>query len=203
MDRYATYLGAAPGAGSSNRYVASVDMKTGTYTLANTTPTSGAGARKVTCTRTVVGTADTPGTLVVVGKNLAGETITETLVPGAHTVLVTGTKLFASITSITGVGWVIDAVEGTKDTIVVGMAAEHFIAEGSGVLHAIIIGETAASAINVIDGAKTIAILKASIPEGVYTFDVPYGGGLRVEPQGNSKITVVHSGPRPSSYAKS
>ena len=83
-------------------------------------------------------------------------------------------------------------------TIVVGMAAEHFIAEGNGILKAIVVGETAAGAINVTDATGTIAILKASIVEGTYTFNVPYSGWLRVEPQAASKITVIHTGMAPN-----
>jgi hypothetical protein len=200
MNYTATYFAAAAGAGDVDRYVESVDMKVGAYILANTTPHASGGARKVTCTRTVVGAADTPGTLVVVGKSLAGQVITETLTVGAHTVLVTGTKLFASITSITGAGWVIGEA---NDTITVGMAAAHYVAEGQGTLHASNIGYTAASAINVIDGTRTIAVLKASIPEGVYNFDVQYTSGLRVEPQGASKVTIVHSPSSTLTYAMS
>jgi hypothetical protein len=192
-----TYLAAAPGAGDTDRYVVSVDMKVGAYTLANSDP-GNSGARYVTCTRTVVGGADTAGTIVVVGKNLAGQTITETLTPGAHTILVTGTKLFASITSVTGAGWV---TATGNDTIVVGMAAEHVIAEGGGVLKSIVLTETAASAITVSDASGTIAVLKASIAEGTYRFDLPYSGYLRVEPAGASKLTVVHTGSLPTEYA--
>lgn len=195
----ATRLAAAI-VGDADQYVVSVDMKVGAYTLAATTPST-AGARHVTCTRTAVGTADTPGTLVVVGKDLAGQTITETLTVGAHTVLVTGTKLFASVASVTGAGWVIDAVEGTKDTIVVGEDDICVVAEGTGVLHSIIIGTTAAGSITIADKTGTLALLKASIPEGVYEFDITYSGYLRVEPVGASDITVVHSPSSPLIYA--
>ena len=200
MSYTSVYYAAAAGAGDVDRYVTTVDMKVGAYVVANAAPHASGGARYVTCTRTVVGAADTPGTLVVVGKSLAGKAITETLTVGAHGVLVTGTKLFATVTSVTGAGWVIGEA---NDTITVGMAAEHYIAEGPGVLHSIILGEAAAGAINIYDGSKTIAILKASIPEGVYTFDVRYGTGLRFEPQAATKVTVVHDGAMLTSYALS
>jgi len=95
-------------------------MKVGAYTLAKTAPD--VGARNVTVTQTAVGTEDTNGTIVVVGKDLAGNTITETLTPDAGKT-VAGTKAFAEITSITGVGWAVDASEGTKDKITVGFGA--------------------------------------------------------------------------------
>jgi len=69
-----------------------------------------------------VGTEDTNGTIVVVGKDLAGNTITETLTPDAGKT-VAGAKAFAEITSITGAGWVIDGSEGTADKITVGFGA--------------------------------------------------------------------------------
>jgi hypothetical protein len=171
-------------------------MKVGAYTLAATAPTS--GARHVTCTRTAVGTADTAGTVVVVGKDLSGQAITETLTPGANGVLVTGTKFFASITSITGVGWVIDAVEATADTIVVGWDATCAVRSGSGTLHAIVVNTTAAGIITVADQRGTIAVLPASVAVGTYTYDVDYTGYLRVEPAAASNVTIVATGSMPA-----
>jgi len=101
-------------------YVASVDMKVGAYTLAHTAPD--VGARNVTVTQTAVDAEDTNGTIVVVGTDLAGNVISETLTPNAGET-VAGTKAFATITSITGVGWAIDAVEGDEDKITVGFGA--------------------------------------------------------------------------------
>jgi hypothetical protein len=98
-------------------YVASADMKVGAYTLAHTAPDC--GARNVTVTQTATDTEDTNGTIVVVGTDLAGNAITETITPNAGAT-VAGAKAFATITSITGAGWVIDGVEKTKDKITVG-----------------------------------------------------------------------------------
>lgn len=183
-----------------DQYVESVDMKVGAYTLAASTPST-AGARHVTCTRTVVDTADTPGTIVVVGKDLAGQTITETLTVGAHATLVTGTKWFATVTSVTGAGWVIDAAEGSEDTITVGEDDQCVVAVGNGVLKSIVIGTTAAGSITIADSSGTLALLKASISEGVYEFDIAYSGYLRVEPVAASDITVIHSASLPGTFA--
>jgi len=101
-------------------YVASVDMKVGAYTLAHTAPD--VGARNVTVTQTATDTEDTNGTIVIVGTDLAGNAITETLTPNAGAT-VAGAKAFATITSITGAGWAVDGVEGTKDKITVGFGA--------------------------------------------------------------------------------
>lgn len=66
---------------------------------------------------------------------------------------------------------------------------------GNGVLRAIIIGETAAGAISIIDGTSgttaNIGTLKASIVEGTYFFDTSFSQGLRIVTAGASKITVV------------
>jgi hypothetical protein len=191
-----TLLSAAPAA-VANGFVVSANMLVGAYTLAAAAPTF--GARHVTCTRTVVTGADTPGTVLVVGTDLSGQTISEVLIPGANGVLVTGTLFFASVTSITGIGWVIG---GTADTIVFGWDALNAVATGSGVFHGVIVNTTAAGAITISDASGTIAVLKASIAEGFYgPFDVTYSGYLRVEPAAASNVTVLHTGSLPQSYA--
>lgn len=108
-----------PIAADPDRVVTSVNMKVGEYTIAAQPDVP----RVITCTRTVVDTADTPGTIKITGTNADDEPISETLAVGAHAVLVTGTKAFKRIDSVEGAGWVIDAVEGTADTIVVGVGA--------------------------------------------------------------------------------
>jgi len=106
--------------GDVDWFVASVDMKVGAYTLAHTAPD--VGARNVTVTQTATDTEDTNGTIVVAGTDLAGNAITETITPNAGAT-VAGAKAFATITSITGAGWAVDGVEGTKDKITVGFGA--------------------------------------------------------------------------------
>jgi len=67
---------------------------------------------------------------------------------------------------------------------------------GAGVLHAIVVGETAAGAISVIDNTTgstvNIGQLKASIVEGTYVFNTAFSAGLRIITAGASKITVVY-----------
>ena len=199
MSFTSTYIAGAVGAGDTDRYCETQNMKVGALTL-TVTLTPGNGARKVTCTRTVDGNADTPGTLLVTGKNLAGQTITETLIPGAHTVLVTGTKYFSSITSVVGAGWVID---GNNDTIVVGMAAENHLAVGGGTIHGIYISTTAAGTITVTDASGTIMLLPVSAAVGLYEFDIDYVGFLRVETAAASDIFVIHTPSSALDYATS
>jgi len=186
----------------TNRFVTSANMKVATaYTLANAGAMPTAGARLVTCTRTVAGNADTPGTILVTGTDLLGNTITDTLTVGAHTVLVTGTKYFASVASVQGSGWVIDAGTSTNDTIVVGCAAAAIVAQGTGTLVSVIVNTTAAGTIILADSSGTIATLKASIGEGVYPFLVNFSGYLSVTLGAASDVTLVHTGSMPSSYA--
>ena len=199
-----TNIAAAP-AGDANGYLVSVAMKNGTYTLDATTPTF--GARHVTCTRTrngIAGTEDTPGTLTIVGTDLAGGTISEVLIPGAHTVVVTSSKFFASVTSATGAGWARDAGAGSEDTLEIGWDNVNAVATSSGVLHAIVINTTAAGAITVADARGTIATIPSNVAVGTqYVYDVAYSGYLRVEPAAASNITIIHSGSMPSTYAMS
>lgn len=98
-------------------FVASADMKVGAYTLAHTAPDC--GARNVTVTQTAVDAEDTNGTIVIVGTDLAGNAITETLTPNDGAT-VAGAKCFATITSITGAGWV---TGGGKDKVTLGFGA--------------------------------------------------------------------------------
>ncbi len=97
--------------------VTAVDMKVGAYTIA-AQPYLGS---RLSFTVTAGDTADTMGTIVVVGS-LGGVAISETVTPIAGDVVWT-TNYFDALTSITGVGWVIDGEEGTKDTIKVGVGA--------------------------------------------------------------------------------
>lgn len=100
--------------------VASGNMIVGDYTLAHTGDLPDKTPRLMTLCRTVVGNADTPGTVTITGKDGDGIDITDTITVGAHGVTVDGTKYFASISKVTGAGWIID---GANDTIVVGYKA--------------------------------------------------------------------------------
>lgn len=76
-------------------------------------------------------------------------------------------------------------------------AATTQVFTGKGILHAIIIGETSAGAISVIDNISgstvNIGTLKASIAEGTYKYKCAVSKGLRIITAGASKITVVWS----------
>lgn len=196
-----THLDAAI-VGDADRFVASANMKVGAYTLlvSGAMPTVGT-ARKVTLVRTVNGAADTAGTVTVVGKSLAGQTITESMTPGANGITVTSTNWFASVTSVTGVGWVIAEA---NDTIVVGVDGNYLIvAEGAGTLHGLTINTTAAGSITLADAKGTIGVLPANAAVGQYLYDVPYSGYLRVELVAASDVTVVHSPSTALTYAMS
>ncbi len=113
------YSPGSPALDDVDWFVASADMKVGAYVLANAAPD--VGARNVTVTQTITNAAeDTNGTIVVVGTDLAGDVITETLTPNGGAT-VAGAKAFATITSITGAGWVINGAD--PDTIEVGFGS--------------------------------------------------------------------------------
>ena len=106
----------APAAAVANRFVTSVNMKVGAYTIANNGLPGDGLAHNVTVAQTAVGAEDTNGTITVTGTDLRGNVISEIIVPNAGET-VQGTKAFAKVTSVVGAGWVIN--EG-NDTIVVG-----------------------------------------------------------------------------------
>jgi hypothetical protein len=189
---------AATTAAVANRYVTSTNMIVGAYTLANTTPVWQGGAF-VTVTHTAVGAADTLGTIVVVGYDLAGNVRTDTITPVSGSVA-TGLIPFRTITSITGVGWVINA---GNDTIVVGVAAGSIACGTSGTLYGIVVNTTAAATVVLSDSVRTIATLKASIAEGAYIYGpgVDFVGYLKVATTSTNDITAIHSPTAPGGGA--
>lgn len=114
------YAPGSPAASDDDRFVTSVAMKVGAYTLANTTMPEAGIARKLLITVTQVGGVnDTMGTLAIVGTDIAGNALSETIAPDANTTKTT-LNAFKTVTSITGAGWVRDAGAGTEDTIKIG-----------------------------------------------------------------------------------
>lgn len=178
---------AAATAAVTNQFVVSANMKVGTYTLANSGAMPSDGARHVTVTHTTVAGADTLGTITVTGTDLSGATISEAIVPLAGTVA-TGLLYFRTVTSVVGAGWV---ATSTADTIVVGADARVIVAEGTSTLHRVVVGTTAAGAVTLKDSAGTVAILKASIAEGTYTFDTTFAGYLEVVVAAASDVTLI------------
>lgn len=96
-----------------DRIVTSANMKVGAYTIAAQPDVP----RNITVTQTAVDAEDTNGTVVIVGTDIAGNVITETITPNAGAT-VAGAKAFKTVTSVTGAGWVIG---GGNDTITVGV----------------------------------------------------------------------------------
>lgn len=70
------------------------------------------------------------------------------------------------------------------------------VKSGAGVLHAIVVGETAAGAITIYDNTAasgtTIGVLKSSIVEGTYVFDRIFSTGLTIVTAAASKIHVSY-----------
>jgi hypothetical protein len=186
----------AANAADADRFLLSVDMKVGAYVLDQTTIGT-QGARHVTVTRTVVEAADTPGTIVLVGRDLSGQTISETVAVGGDGIAVPTVKWFASLISATGVGWV---TAGAADTITIGYGADILVLGGVGRLHAIVVNTTAAATIVLADAKGTIATLKASIAEGTYVYDVDVSD-LTADLNGASDVTIIHGPSLPQAYA--
>jgi hypothetical protein len=76
----------------------------------------------------------------------------------------------------------------------ISSATTTVVKTGVGVLHSIVVGETAAGSITIYDntaGSGTIiGVLKASIAEGTYVFNTSFSVGLTIVTAGASKITV-------------
>ncbi len=73
----------------------------------------------------------------------------------------------------------------------IATATTTVIGNGPQVLGSIILGETAAGTITIKNGTATIAVLKASIAEGTYKFNVACPKGLSVITAAASKLTVT------------
>jgi hypothetical protein len=166
---------AATTAAVANRFVTTTNMVVGTYTIANASPVWQGGCL-VTITHTSVTGTDTLGTITVVGTGLDRQPQTEVMVPLADSVA-TSTKVFRTVTSATGAGWVINT---GNDTIVMGVAAGAYVVAGGGTLNSVIVNATAAATVVISDGARTIATLPSSAVVGNYDYDCDFGGFLKV-----------------------
>lgn len=87
-------------------------------------------------------------------------------------------------------------VEHQYDYARISTATTTTVKSGAGFLHTITIGKTAAGDITIYDntaGSGTvIALLKASIAEQTFTFDVAFATGLTIVTAGASDITVSY-----------
>jgi hypothetical protein len=190
---------AASTAAVTNRFVVSVNMANGAYTVANASPTWGGGCL-VVATITGVAGNDTPGTITIVGTGVNGQPLTEilALVAGGTA---TSSNAFRTITSITQAGWV---AVSTADTIVIGCAAGNVACGSSGQLAGVLVNNSVAAAVTISDASRTIMTIPASQAAGsFYPFGdgVEFGGRLVVSTTSTNDITVFHSSTSPASYA--
>ncbi len=69
------------------------------------------------------------------------------------------------------------------------------VVTGACTLVAIVVNSTAAGSIKIIDGTSgstaNVGILKSSITEGTYTYNVTMGNGIRIVTAAASDITVI------------
>lgn len=190
---------AAANAVSADRFLNSIAMKVGAFTLDETTIAT-EGARHINLTHTLGDTVDTLGTVVVVGTDLSGNVITETITP-VDSSLVAGALWFHTVTSATGVGW----VQGGSgaDTIEIGYGAELILVDGTGTLHSVVINTTAAGTITIADATGTIAVLASSIAVGSYEFEAIFYGYLAFTLGAASDITIMRDDNYAHPYAMS
>jgi hypothetical protein len=99
-----------------DRIVESTNMIVGAYTIAAQPPYP----VNLSVTVDAEDTADTLGTIVATGIAFDGTAATDTITPVANTT-VEGTTVFKRLYSVVGAGWVKDAVDGTNDTISIGI----------------------------------------------------------------------------------
>jgi hypothetical protein len=184
----------------TNRFVVSVNMANGGYTVANASP-AWSGGCLVTATITGVAGNDTPGTATIVGTGVNGQPLTEvlTLVAGG---LATSTNVFRTVTSITQAGWV---AVSTADTIVFGCAAGNVACGSAGNLGGVLINNLVATAATISDATRTIMTIPASAAAGTYysfgNQGVDFGGRLIVSTTSTNDITVFHTSTSPASYS--
>jgi hypothetical protein len=71
----------------------------------------------------------------------------------------------------------------------------HSVKSAPGILHAIVVGETTSTALQIIDNTEgntsNLGILKASIVEGTYIFNCKFSSGLRIK-CGAGKYTIMY-----------
>ncbi len=188
---------AASTAAVTNRFVVSVNMANGAYTVANPSPTWSGGCL-VTATITGVAGNDTPGTATIVGTGINGQPLTEilTLTAGG---LATSTNAFRTVTSITQAGWV---AVSTADTIVFGCAAGNVACGSQGTLGGVLVNNTVATAVTISDATRTIITIPASQAAGTYyPINADFGGRLVVSTTSTNDITVFHTPTSPASYS--
>jgi hypothetical protein len=154
------YAPGSPAVSDDDRFVVSVDMKVGAYTLAQTTMPEAAIARKLLITVATDTGADTMGTLDIVGTDIAGNPLTETIAPVSASAVET-LNAFKTLVSITGVGWVIGGGAGTEDAIKIGtsesLGLPDKLSDTAQVLFASLAGVKEATAPTVVVHATTLA----------------------------------------------
>ncbi len=189
---------AASTAAVTNRFVVSVNMANGAYTVANASPTWSGGCL-VTATITGVAGNDTPGTATIVGTGINGAALTEVLTLTAGG-LATSANAFRTVTSITQAGWV---AVSTADTIVFGCAAGNVACGSQGTLAGVLINNTVATAATILDSGRTIMTIPASQAAGTYYSFGPGVdfGKLIVSTTSTNDITVFHTNTLPASFS--
>ena len=202
----------------TNRFVTSVAMANGAYTLANsgqpTTPSYAAltssaawplvypNGRLVTVSVAQQGGTspdDTMGTVTITGLTPNGQVATDVITPLANTIA-TGVVPFVSIRAPVQAGWAIDAGDTpTADNITVGHAADVLPYIGNGFLESMTVLVTAAAAVTVKDRyTGTLFALPNSFTVGHYELHLPFFGYISFLHAGASDIVYVINDDNPN-----
>jgi len=175
-------------AADTDYIVESVAIANGTQTIANQPDVP----RNITIAVTDANASISAGTVVVTGLSPTGVVVTETLT--FPTLTLTGTATFSSVTSVVVAGIV--GATGV-DTLIVGIGSNIQVKTGAGILRSVIVTETAAGTIGIIDGTSGTTVnileLKASIVEKPYIFNCAFATGLRIILGAGSKCSIIYS----------
>lgn len=175
----------------TNRFVTSVAMKVGSYTIANASPVWSGGCF-VTVTHTINDTLDTLGTITITGTNMCGQVQSESITPLNGTVA-TSTKIYRTVTAATGVGWV---QGGTgADTIVIGCAAGNIACGSMGTLGGVLNNNNVATAVTISHAGGTIMTIPASTAAGTYfnLGGVEFNGWLKISTTSTNDVSLFHT----------
>lgn len=167
----------APIVATTNRIVVSVDWASATLTIANQPDTP----RNVTCTLTDANSSVTAGTLTVLGLDPEGNVISEVITFTQARAGFTGTKMFASVTSVI----IANAAGGTPatDVVVVGVgnviALPSSIAATSQVKHTYLASVRQATPTIVAGQSKSGVNASSGTYDGAKQLRVYYTPGLK------------------------
>lgn len=117
------------------------------------------------------------------------------LISGSGTTDTAGNELVSMGTKLDAVNDAVTTYPLGHSSTYISTATTTICKSGAGVLKGIVLGETAAGAITIYDntaGSGTVlAVLKSSIAENYFEFELAFTTGLTIVTAGASKLTVI------------